>query len=60
MCYRVHTQNHPLLGHIILHFRGEWNRVWGERADGFCLQSRVLNQVPRPVSGHRHLHLLPA
>ena len=54
MYFHVHTQNHPLLGHIILHFRGKGTGS-GRQRDGFCLQSRVLNQAPRPVPGCGHL-----
>ena len=50
MYFHVHAQNHPLLGHITLHFRGEGTGS-GRQRDGFCLQSRALNQAPRRVPG---------
>lgn len=59
MYFHVHAQNHPLLGHITLHFRGEGTGS-GRQRDGFCLQSRALNQAPVVSLGAVPLHLLPA
>lgn len=52
MCYHFHTQNHPLLGRIILYFRGEGT---GSGRQRWQFLSGPKPGPPCPVPGHRHL-----